>query len=154
MGFFLAHTRGAVRVVNGPWRGAPSLRVRVQGLRDHLNRNTAIVTQVGLSQQGNFQFVHTVNDRIFVYVFGDRISELRVSGVAFAAPCATPGENGLDAILRGYERHKLSAAGRPVIVALGSFRFQSFLTGCQTEIVDPDLQLTQFSYRFHSFPQG
>lgn len=153
MPLFFSHARGSVKRVEGPWQGAPNLRIRVQGMQDNITRDHAIITQVGVTQNGNFQFVHTLNDQIFVYVFGDRISEVRISGIAFGHPCDGQDSNGLEDILQGYEEKKLSATGRPVTVLVGSKRFQSFLTGVSLEVVDPELQLGQFTYRFHSFPQ-
>lgn len=149
---FFKHARGAVKQVKGPWQGAPQFRLRVDRLRQNIQSTKAIITQVAVNQQGNYQFLHTINSQIFVYVFGDRISELQVSGVAFGNPCT--GGTGFDNVLRGYGENKISISASPAVVVIGNFRFQSFLTGSSLDIVDAETQLGQFSYRFHSFPDS
>lgn len=41
------------------------------------------VTGFALEVGGNYQFLHTVNDFIYFYSFGDRVGELNVTGMAF-----------------------------------------------------------------------
>lgn len=41
------------------------------------------VTGFALEMGGNYQFLHTVSDFIYFYSFGDRISELNITGMAF-----------------------------------------------------------------------
>lgn len=147
---FFAHTRGAVKQVAGPWQGAPTFKLKVGDML--VGPGRLIVTQVGVEMAGNFQFVHCINDQIFVYVFGDRISELTVSGVTFSHPCV--GEPGSDLVFEDYDKYKISKTGQPAVVAIGAARFQSFLTGMSFSLTDPELQLGQFSYRFHGFPTG
>lgn len=154
MAFLFAHARGAVKLVEGPWHGPALLRLAVQDMRRDMPATKMIVTHFALRQQGNYQFVHTLADRVFVYVFGDRISELLISGIAFGNPCDGDGRSGVEHALQAYQKHKLSLTGRPVVVALGSFRFQSFLTGMKMEMADSATQLAQVSYIFNCFPQG
>jgi hypothetical protein len=148
MGFFFPHARGSVRRVEGPWQRVGMLGVVIPEWPGNIN---AIITQAGITQNGNFQFLHTVNDQIFVYVFGDRISELYVAGVGFGTPC-NGGENGAAQLLDLYRQKRLSVAGAPAVVTLGGRGFQSFLTGMNLEIADAELQLVQYSLRFNSFP--
>jgi len=154
MPVFFGHTRGAVKQLVGPWPNKPagSLRVFIKGVQ---NLGPAIVTQCGVIQNGNFQFLHTINDQIFVYIFGDRISELHVSGVAFGAPCVDDfgaGGNGVKSILDIYDKEKISVTGKPRVVSLGGVEFQSFLTGSSVDVADAETLLGQFSFKFHSFP--
>lgn len=153
MGIFFSHARGAVRRVEGPWAAGGALRVSVQGWPTKSGGgmfNAAICTQAGISHQGNFQFLHTISNQIFVYIFGDRIAELTVAGVAFGTTCDN--DSGVNEIIRQYSADRIALRGRPVVVVLGGISFQSFLTGFNVEITDPETQLAQFSYRFHSFP--
>jgi len=155
MAVFFGHSRGAVKRLTGPWATPPggALRVFIQGKAGRLG--PAIITQCGVVQNGNFQFLHTINDQIFVYIFGDRISELHVSGVAFGAPCKGDpgaGSNGVKSVLDIYDAEKISVKGKPVIVSMGGVEFQSFLTGISVEVADAETLLGQFSFKFHSFP--
>lgn len=143
---FFPHARGTVVRVDGPWGQATPFQLSLGSII--LKR--AIITQVGIQQEGNFQFLHTLSDSIFVYIFGDRISELMVSGVAFGATC--DGGHGLDETLDIYDANKLSVRGRPLTISYGSRAFRGFLTGNRQDLADPETTLGQFSYRFHSFP--
>jgi hypothetical protein len=154
MGYFLGHAKGAVKRVNGPWRRTPSLRVAVGGWPNKAQGGlffTSICTQAGVIANGNFQFLHTINDTIFVYVFGDRISELAISGVAFGEPCDGL-RPGIEEVFTLYTRDRIAVRAQPLIVLLGTRSFNAFLTGVSAEITDAETQLTQFSFRLHCFP--
>ena len=63
-----------------------------------------VITGIGLDQQVNAQMTHMFGDTVYAYVFGDRISNLRLDGVGFAAPCdgsGRPGLSGVDGIRQG-----------------------------------------------------
>lgn len=154
MGFFFGHTKGAVKRVNGPWRQSPTLRVAVGGWPNKARGGlffTSICTQAGVVANGNFQFVHTINDTIFVYVFGDRIAELMISGTTFGEPCDGR-QPGIEEIFDLYERDRIAVQAKPLVVSLGSRSFNAFLTGLSAEITDAETQLGQFSFRFKCFP--
>jgi hypothetical protein len=112
---------------------------------------SSLCTQAGVNADGNFQFVHTINDTIFVYVFGDRIAELIVSGTSFAEPCNTA-QSGIEEIFGLYTRDRIAVRAKPLVVSLGSVSFTAFLTGINAGISDPETLLGQFSFRFHCFP--
>ena len=101
---------------------------------------------------------------LYIYVFGDRVSEIQVSGIAFAGACTgahtiTPtgngGQSGLSEILEFYRANKISSRPTPVLLRFGDQQhvFQSFLTGCQVEASRPEINLGQFFLRFHAAPQ-
>jgi hypothetical protein len=46
-----------------------------------------IVTGLSLEMAGNYQFLHTVNDFVYFYAFGDRVGTLNVTGVSFIKRC-------------------------------------------------------------------
>lgn len=149
------HARGSVKRVTGPWQRNPAFRLSVQGWGQ---RQRAILTQAGVVQNGNFQFLHTLNDQIFVYVFGDRISELHVSGMSFgtyvgAGEGCAPSQSGTQDVFPFYRQRRVARRAQPLLVRIGRGGvFRAFLTGMSFEITDPELQIGQFSYRFHSFP--
>lgn len=154
MGFFFGHTRGAVKRVNGPWRQNPMLRIAVGGWPNKPRGGlffSSICTQAGIIADGNFQFIHTINDSVFVYVFGDRIAELAISGVAFGEPCDAI-QPGLAEIFGLYERDRIAVRASPLVVILGMRSFNAFLTGINAEITDAETQIGQFSFKFHCFP--
>jgi hypothetical protein len=150
------HARGLVKRVMGPGQVPPSFSINIQGLGF---RDRAIVTQIGVVQNGNFQFLHTLSDQVFVYVFGDRISELQVSGISFGSygghqsfQCL--GErSGTTDVFNFYKNRKISQRSQPLLIRIGAMTvFRGFLTGMNFEVTDPETLLGQFSFRFHSFP--
>lgn len=154
---FFAHSRGSVSRVDGQVQvGLLPFSVRLQdmdfgGLEDLNSR--AIITQAGILENGNYQFLHTLDETIYVYVFGDRIGELRVAGICFSNLCQADGaSSGMAQIINNYQRNKLSARGGPVLVNFGEITYKGFLTGMQLDVSDPDRNLGQWAFRFHTFP--
>ena len=116
---------------------------------------TAPITGFALEQNGNYQFLHTVNDFIYVYSFGDRVGELVVSGIGFAATCASANNAKLCNVYDFYRKNKLSVNGR-LLVTLGdcpNSTFYAFLTGCRLEMQDAATMLGQWSLRLSIIPK-
>jgi hypothetical protein len=116
---------------------------------------TAPITGFALEQNGNYQFLHTVNDFIYVYSFGDRVGELVVSGIGFAATCANASNAKLCNVYDFYRKNKLSTNGR-LSVTIGdcpNSTFYAFLTGCRLEMQDPATLIGQWSLRFSVIPK-
>ena len=147
---FFAHARGAVkRIQNGPHGGAIPFKIALPGG----NITNAIVQQLAIESQGNYQFLHAVSSAIYVYVFGDRISNLTVGGTAFGAAC--DGGDGITAVLKRYSGMRIAVRGNPVTVGVGpDIAFSSFLTGINVSAADPETNLAQWALRFNFFPQA
>jgi hypothetical protein len=116
---------------------------------------TVPITGFALEQNGNYQFMHTLNEFIYVYSFGDRISELVLSGIGFVKTCASAESAKLSNVLQFYKDNKLSANGK-LSVTIGDLpdaTFYAFLTGSRLEMQDPKTMLGQWSLRFNVVPQ-
>lgn len=116
---------------------------------------TVPITGFALEQNGNYQFLHTLNEFIYVYSFGDRIGELVLSGIGFVQTCASAESAKLSNILQFYKENKLSENGK-LSVTLGDLpdaTFYAFLTGSRLEMQDPKTMLGQWSLRFNVVPQ-
>lgn len=114
----------------------------------------APVTGFALEQNGNFQFLHTVNDFIYVYSFGDRVGELVISGIGFAKTCSSANDAKLCGVLDFYNANKLSKVGN-LSVTLGDCAppFFAFLTGMRMELQDPRTLVAQWSLRLNVVPK-
>lgn len=112
----------------------------------------AIVQRVSVSSTGNFQFMHTLRNYIYVYVFGERIGELILSGVAFAGTCSGWGGDGISKVMRYYAQKGIGFTGRPLGVQIGASGFQAFLVGAQFDINNPEAQIGQFQLKFNILP--
>lgn len=156
MPVFFTHARGSVVQLQGQSHspdGALPFTIQVQDMGIEPGRSgNLIVTQAAIIEKGNYQFLHTLNETIYVYVFGDKIGELRLSGVAFENPCHDV--NGVQTILAMYRDHRLAEFGGPVTISLGNDSYRGFLTGMSVDLIDPERLLAQWALRFHSFPGG
>jgi hypothetical protein len=146
--FIFSRGRGTVSVMPDGREAIP-FRISLHGQ----TFAKAIITQAAIVQNDNYQFLHTLADTIYVYVFGTRIGELVVGGFAFANTCWA-GPDGLNEILATYNYGRIAVRPAPVVVVIGHTAFAAFLTGMQAQIVDPENMLTQWSYRFATFPEG
>lgn len=117
------------------------------------------ITNFRLELQCNYQFLHTVNDFIYLYVFGDRVGELHVSGMGFLGDdCgnAEKADSGTCKAFSFYNSNKVSACTEPLRVALSECNgasFFAFLTGVAIEQPRPDLPIVQWGLRFNVVQQ-
>lgn len=117
------------------------------------NRNlldNALVTGVSVALSGNYQFLHTVNNFIYFYAFGDRISTLNISGMGFIKPCAGANNNNKKTQLQSiYDFYLTNRAAksitRPLDIVLAgtgggtaNFKFVGYLTGMTIDIKTVD----------------
>lgn len=111
------------------------------------------VTGFALELQGNYQFLHTVNDFIYLYVFGDRIGELVVTGMGFYANgCGD--ESSICKILDYYMTNRVAKHKQAIAIKLGTCKtFLSFLTGMRLEASKPETSVAQWVLRFNVLVQ-
>jgi len=115
------------------------------------NLHNVIITSVGTSQGSNFQFMQTLQDNVYVYVFGDKLGELRVSGLVFAGKCSGGADSGFSKLLSYYTDNKVSnktKPGVPMQLTIGKTKFSAFLVNAQTSIDRPVEGLGQFTLSF------
>jgi hypothetical protein len=111
---------------------------------------TLPVTGFALDMNTNHQFLHTLNDFIYVHVFGERIGELTVSGMCFMGDTCNNPELSVKSALTQYNQYRLSKTKRGYPIALSDAgTFWGFLTGMRIDSARPDLMMAQWSMRFH-----
>lgn len=160
MPVIFAQCPGVAAAVVG--NGLLPIRVTLENFGDYLTFK-AVMTGFAINQQGNFQFMHTLRDFIYVYSFGERIGELVINGIAFAGICTPGNENcaagvnsstGFDNVFSYYDRNRLSMIGRPLKINFGQFTvLYGFLTNFNFQMQDPQMGLGQFSLRFMYVPR-
>lgn len=117
----------------------------------------SILTEVSLGLDGNYQFVHTLKSIIYIYTFGDRISQLRLGGLAFQAACNAGQGTGIEALLGYYEQNRIAARSQPIQVQIGTEaagRFRGYLTHFKADLLKPEARITYFSLLLHVIPGG
>jgi hypothetical protein len=101
----------------------------------------SIVTRLQVSQQANVQFLHTLGNDIYIYVFGDRIGQMTLSGVSFSTICTGEGDSGegshgIENMLDWYQQYKVSAKDTATKIMLGTKLIQGFVTGVSFDVQD------------------
>jgi len=77
-----------------------------------------IFTRLHIAEQTNHQFLHTLGNHIYLYVFGDRIGELGLTGLAFYDNCTDDPKIGVVHALEYYRRYRLSEHPSPLRVTI------------------------------------
>lgn len=149
---------GAVEVVRSDCKPEDFLLVTVN---DEKITETFIVTGVSLEMTGNYQFLHTVNDFVYFYAFGDRVGTLNISGVSFIKSCPQNTKTG-SRFLTTYKYYLRNRAavrgGKAVTVTLATpddqVTFYGFLVGMRIDAADSALgPIGHWTMRFDVLPQ-
>jgi hypothetical protein len=121
---------------------------------------SAIVTGMTLEMSGNYQFLHTLNDLVYFYSFGDRVGTLVLTGIGFVKPC-NGGATG--AILDIYDyymqRRAVKSEGQAMRIVLSApdnkdVRLWGFLTGMRIDVNDSQMGVIGYwTMRFEVLPQ-
>jgi len=113
--------------------------------------HTVIITSIGTSQAANFQFMQTLREHIYVYVFGDKVGQLQVTGLMFAGDCTRGKSEGFSNVLKWYNENKISSKenkGKPITITAGNTHFTAFLVNVQTSVDRPVEGLGTFTLTF------
>lgn len=114
------------------------------------------ITGYTLELSTNHQFLHTLDEFIYAFAFGDRVGELTLTGVAFTAPaCKSEGgdisnEVKQENVYEFYLAQKFSKSLTPTKITIGGSAIQlvGFLTGVRMSVPDPQLPIMQWALRF------
>lgn len=142
----------AVSMFDSSKPGAP---ITVEGLEGSFENFKAIVTGISVRQQENLLFSHTLGDFIYIYVFGERIGEIVITGLAFIDDCRDDGATGAAGVLQYYRANRVSSRPTPISVQIGSQAegvIEGFLISMDISIVDPLFKLGQFALRMALLP--
>lgn len=121
------------------------------------------VTGFALEMGGNYQFLHTVSDFIYFYSFGDRVSELTITGMAFITRACNSGiaggffadRNSICDLYDFYSANRAAAKPRAIQLTFNTCTaFWAFLTGMRLEISRPDIPVAQWVLRLHVIPKS
>ena len=112
----------------------------------------SIVQGVSISRMGNFQFLHTLRGFVYVYIFGERMGEFVISGIAFAGKCPDDQTDGISKVMEYYEEKGIAFFGKPVGIQVGKAGFRAFLIGAKFDIINPKGRLGQFAFSFRTIP--
>lgn len=149
MAEILACRRGLVTTMPG-CGGMPG-KLRLSPDFDPL---AALVDAPSVSQSVNVQFQSSLGGPVYVYVFGDNMGNISVSGTAFAGLCDNANTNGIKEVIDYYEDNRASERSEVVTVTYGSKSFDGFLTRLELRPHDPLYMLTGFTVVINTLPKG
>lgn len=116
-------------------------------------RGTFIVTDVGIRQGVNAQFLHTLDSAIYIYIFGDRIGDIAIGGLAFIDACSGGG-SGVRNAMTYYLGNRASERSGPVMVKFGDIEpFKAYLLDSVFNLLKPETGAVQFTFNFKLLPQ-
>lgn len=148
--------------------GSISLVSLIGDTRVNYQVHNSIFTRVGISAGGNFQFLHTIANDVYVYVFGDRMGQVVLDGISFANKCQFSGstvaqfnpglytyKHGIEEMMNWYEKNRLSARKDPVFVTIGrSKAFAGFITALTGNVQDPVHRTINFQLTVSLLPDA
>lgn len=113
-----------------------------------------IFTRLHIAEQTNHQFLHTLGDRIYLYVFGDRIGALGLSGLAFYDNCTDDPKIGVVHALEYYRRYRLTKKADPLRVTIDpNTVFEVYLHSFQAATINAAERMFQFNLNFALLPE-
>lgn len=146
---------GAVAVLATNYTDDNPFRLTIDGFPRTGQSGGLILTELAVHRAGNYQFLHTLKDLVYVYSFGERMGQLRASGMCFSRMCRGSTQDGLSTLLSFYEANRLEMKPDPISIIIGTSaagRFRGFLTEMNVEVSRPDARLSQFGLSFHALP--
>lgn len=148
---------GGVEIFRPHCSQSDFLLINIDGLNF---TGTYIVNGVTLELSGNYQFLHTVNDFVYFYAFGDRVGLLTVNGIGFIKTCdGTTGKTHIFDIYDYYFKHRTSVrGGESMDITLASqgrsISLHGFLTGMKLDVNESDMgPIGYWTLRFEVLPQ-
>ena len=130
------------------------------------DRHRTIITRVGLSTSGNYQFLHTLGNDVFIYVFGDRMGQIRIHGISFSYDCSyrddlgifDPGlqgspKTGFELLYNWYNDNRIARKKELLQVTIGTSQgFQGFVTSLVADVQDSVYRTVQYELTMSLLP--
>lgn len=138
---------GTVQVVDLGEGGAPGV-LSISGKDGRLSKQDGVViTNIGIDQDVNIQFVPSLQKVIYVYSFGDRMGRCTVNGLAFDKTCDRKniGYVGTNSLLDYYDKNRAISEDRVMKISIGSYSFQSYLISMRLATAAPEFKTMSFS---------
>lgn len=117
----------------------------------------SIITNLTIAEQGNYQFLHSLGNEIFVYVFGDRIGTFGVSGISFYDNCGNDLSQriGISHVINYYRRQRLSNRATALQITIQPDTvLNCFLTSMRGSVLDASRRMFQFHLGLALIPEG
>lgn len=116
-----------------------------------------LITACDYIQRTKHQFSKSMDSNIYLYTFGDDISDITISGIAFTNSC-DGNTTGLSSLLQFYSDNKVSnvtADGIPELkIRIGDSSFiYAYLIACQIRVADASNRIVNFTLSMKAIPE-
>jgi len=125
------------------------LTIVLEGWGGYPVRN-AIITGFSASSEGNLQFLNTLRNFTYVYVFGEKMGDIIISGQTLLGRCGSSLFSGTSRTINYYAFNAASWIGRPLYIAIGASFFYGFLTGVEVGMRNPEARIGNFTLKYKS----
>jgi hypothetical protein len=123
-------------------------------LKDLRQPSPIIYGSMEWKQQTHQQFSNSLDGSVYIYVFGDLMGTLEISGFAFARLCEG-NEDGLQKVLEYYKEYRASQRALPIQVNVANQTVQGFLTSVTARTLSggsPDAIVHQYNLGINALP--
>lgn len=151
---------GTIQLGNVVGIGSTSGNTRIS-----YDTHNTIITRIGVAAAGNFQFLHTIGNDVYIYVFGDRMGQVQLHGLSFANQCGgeptaqggidSAEDHGFERLFRWYTDNRIAAQKAPVRVTIGRrTNFNGFVTALSGDVQDALYRTIQFQMTISLLPDS
>lgn len=112
----------------------------------------AIIETPTMRHAVNIQFMTSLEDAVYAYVFGDQMGAVTLKGVAFAGCCEGSG-SGLKYLDDYYKDFRAAHRKEVVTVTIGPVTQSGFLTSMEISSRDPKYMLLDFTMTINTLPK-
>lgn len=131
------------------------MAIAIDGWRGYFGFK-AILTGASGMLEGSVAWNPTALDLTYIYTFGDKLTQLSLSGLAFTDTCqAYRGATGLENVLNFYMTNRAAISARPAQIHIGAGAggyFQGFLMGLRFG-VEAANRVSEFSLTYNVIPR-
>jgi hypothetical protein len=110
-----------------------------------------LITSIQFGQTANVQYLQSLEHYIYVYVFGENMGSVAISGVGFWEFCPGGGLTAFDQVTGYYVKNSISK-GKKVTLTIGKTTITGFLDSFQITSSDPSIDMIRFTLNFSVLP--
>lgn len=108
-----------------------------------------IVAGIAASTQSNVQFMLTLRNYTYVYVFGEKMGDIVISGLTLPSSCnAGNGNDGMTNAIQYYNQKTVSVTGKSLGIVMGGWSTFAFLIAARFNYNSPDTRVGRFEFIF------